>query len=93
MKKDKRGGLANHLKRGSPFIRFRFADTAHPVSDLSQSLVDFPPAPISLSRVVGALGRWVGVPGSLLNVYGTDYDASAAHELGHNFGAYHASYM
>ena len=43
--------------------------------------------------MVGALGRWVGVPGSLLNVYGTDYDASAAHELGHNFGAYHASYM
>ncbi|KAJ8605632.1 hypothetical protein CTAYLR_000112 [Chrysophaeum taylorii] len=36
---------------------------------------------------------WVGYPGCALNLRAFNYDASFAHELGHNFGANHASYM
>ena len=37
---------------------------------------------------------WVGLPGTLQHLYAADdYDASVAHELGHNLGASHASYM
>ena len=35
---------------------------------------------------------FVGKEGSYLNPNGYDYDPSLVHELGHNFGAYHASY-
>lgn len=35
---------------------------------------------------------WVGYPGIALNLIGTNYDQSLAHELGHNFGANHASF-
>ena len=41
----------------------------------------------------GWLGiAFVGVPGAVLNLLAYDYDAAFAHELGHNFGAYHASF-
>eukprot|EP00633_Aureoumbra_lagunensis_P007374 CAMPEP_0197323350 /NCGR_PEP_ID=MMETSP0891-20130614/70465_1 /TAXON_ID=44058 ORGANISM="Aureoumbra lagunensis, Strain CCMP1510" /NCGR_SAMPLE_ID=MMETSP0891 /ASSEMBLY_ACC=CAM_ASM_000534 /LENGTH=987 /DNA_ID=CAMNT_0042815977 /DNA_START=1700 /DNA_END=4664 /DNA_ORIENTATION=+ len=36
---------------------------------------------------------WVGIPGQILNLRASDYDASMIHELGHNFGANHASLM
>jgi hypothetical protein len=37
---------------------------------------------------------WVGFPDTLLNAYGSSYDDAAnLHELGHNFGAEHASLM
>ena len=37
---------------------------------------------------------WVGVPGTVQNLYTADnYDASVAHEIGHNLGAKHASIM
>mmetsp|Transcript_28210 Transcript_28210/g.36471 ORF Transcript_28210/g.36471 Transcript_28210/m.36471 type:complete len:618 (+) Transcript_28210:151-2004(+) len=36
---------------------------------------------------------WVGAPGSLLYIFGHNHDASASHEIGHNFGANHASIM
>ncbi|KAJ1452629.1 hypothetical protein M885DRAFT_526190 [Pelagophyceae sp. CCMP2097] len=36
---------------------------------------------------------WLGYPGSALNLAGTTTDPSLTHELGHNFGASHASYM
>ncbi|KAH8075356.1 hypothetical protein JL721_1361 [Aureococcus anophagefferens] len=41
----------------------------------------------------GWLGiAFVGIPGLVLNLEADDYDAAFAHELGHNFGAYHASF-
>jgi hypothetical protein len=36
---------------------------------------------------------WIGAPGGLIFVYANDYDQSVSHEIGHNFGAYHASAM
>ena len=35
----------------------------------------------------------MGFPGLALNIYAYTYDNALAHELGHNFGASHASYM
>ena len=35
---------------------------------------------------------WVGYPGCVLNLNAQNYDQSLAHELGHNFGANHASF-
>ena len=35
----------------------------------------------------------LGEPGSLLNLGGSSYGASVAHEMGHNYGANHASVM
>ncbi len=36
---------------------------------------------------------YIGSPGALVYVYAIDYDQSVSHEIGHNFGAYHASVM
>ncbi|KAJ1463084.1 hypothetical protein M885DRAFT_455639 [Pelagophyceae sp. CCMP2097] len=35
---------------------------------------------------------WVGYPGLTLNLIAEDLDGSLVHEMGHNFGAYHASF-
>ena len=40
----------------------------------------------------GGVG-WVGIPGTVQAQALNDYDQSVAHEMGHNFGALHASYI
>lgn len=48
-------------------------------------------APWCADLGIGGVG-WIGYPGFFINLAGQNYDASFAHELGHNFGARHASF-
>ena len=55
--------------------------------DFSMVVVDYCP-----STFWSGIG-YIGLPGSALNLRAFDYDASFVHELVHNFGGNHASFM
>ena len=72
-------------------MAFAAAEAASPTSYLRANYnfnVIF--IPKCTSKGFAGIG-WVGAPGTLQNSLLSDYDSSVVHELGHNFGANHAS--